>query len=188
MGRHSSPDQIPFYRSAAGWFLPWVMIAVVIGVALWTAVSAVGSEDFEAPPPVETRSPRTERPDRSPSPTESPTPLETESPEPDEPDEPDEPRVELLTEGVTVQVLNGTNDPDAAVALSNRLSDLGFEIVAVNEASKLYSETTVFWSSDASREAAERLAERFDWVAELKPANLSDAASLHVVVGQDRTS
>jgi hypothetical protein len=63
---------------------------------------------------------------------------------------------------------------------------LGFEIVTVVDAARIYEETTIFWSTDESRPAAEALASRFGWIVESKPANLSADVSVHVVVGQDQ--
>ena len=42
MGQHSSPSEWHFYRSVVMWFLPWVVIAGVIGVAVWIGVDALG--------------------------------------------------------------------------------------------------------------------------------------------------
>jgi hypothetical protein len=43
----------------------------------------------------------------------------------------------------------------------------------------------VFWSFPSAREAAERLAARFGWLAQEKPSNLSSQVDIHVVVGSD---
>jgi hypothetical protein len=69
--------------------------------------------------------------------------------------------------------------------MADRLSSLGFEVVAVEGSSRQYPETTVFWSFPAAQEAAERLAGKYGWVAAAKPANLSSTVDLHVVVGSD---
>ena len=113
----------------------------------------------------------------TPTPTSAPAPAAT--PEKTRGDGP------LVTEGITIQVLNGTAQPAAADDMAERLTGLGFQVVAVEESSRTYPTTTVFWSSAAARPAAERLASRFGWVAEEKPANLSSEVSLHVVVGSD---
>lgn len=190
-GRHSSPDQLHFYKSVVAWFLPWVLIAVVVGTAVWIAVEAVGgatggsstaSATATATPepsaePEPTDEPETPEPAASAKPSEEPTPEPT--PEPKEEKEP------LITEGVTVQVLNATEAADADDVMADKLSKLGYTVVAVESASSRYDETTVFWSTDASKEAAQRLADRFGWVADAKPENLSTTVSLHVVVGAD---
>ena len=186
-GRHSSPDQVHFYKSVVAWFLPWVLIAVVVGTAVWIAVEAVsgateGSSPAAAatpaPEPTEepepTPEPETPAPDKTPKPSEEPTAEPT--PEPEEP---------LITEGITVQVLNATDSAEADDRMADKLSKLGFTVVAVESASSRYDETTVFWSTEEAKEAAQRLADRFGWVAEAKPENLSTTVSLHVVVGAD---
>jgi hypothetical protein len=182
MGRHSSPEQGPFYLSLFTWFLPWVLIAAVAGVAVSIAVDALGQDELETPPPAAATSPApsptptpTPTPEATPSVEETPTPKETKSPEP----------VKLITKGITVQVLNGTNDPDADDAMVDRLARLGYEVISVEGASRQYERTTVFWSLAEGRDAAEALADRFGWIAQEKPANLSPTVDLHVVVGID---
>jgi len=195
MGRHSSPDQGPFYRSFLGWVGLWLMIAAVTGIGVWSLVAAIGGPDArrsvaaEAPPKDE-RS----RPDR-PAPTVSGARIATATPEIATPEiatpSPSPPKREkkpaLVTDGVTVQVLNGTLEDAAAQALADKLGGLGYSVVAVEESSRLYSETTVFWSTESSRQPAQALADRFGWIAQPKPANLSTGVSLHVVVGADET-
>ena len=69
--------------------------------------------------------------------------------------------------------------------MADRLAGLGFVIEAVEGSSKTYPATTVFWSYPEAEDAARALAERFGWVAEAKPANLSETVAIHVVVGED---
>lgn len=186
MGRHSSPEQLPFYRSVVGWFLPWALIAAVVGVAVWVAVATVGGEDPASPA---LSSSKQESPKAKPSPVApvavaSKAPKEKPKPEPSPSDEV---LPKLITNGVTVQVLNASGLPGADRTMADRLTKLGFRIAAVVEASKIYDHTTVFWSSDDSRPAAEALAQHFGWSAQPKPANLSADVSVHVVVGKDET-
>ena len=177
-GRHSSPDQVHFYKSVVAWFLPWVLIAVVVGTAVWIAVEAVSGAS-ESASPVAASTPTAE-------PTEKPEPTpEPETPEPDKTPKPSE--EPLITEGITVQVLNATDSAEADDRMADKLSKLGFTVVAVESASSRYDATTVFWSTDETKDAAQRLADRFGWVAEAKPENLSTTVSLHVVVGVDET-
>jgi cytoskeletal protein RodZ len=179
VGRHSSPDQGPFYRSFGGWIAVWLVIAGVTGIAVWFAVSAIGSDVAD---PTET-SPANDRSTPEPSPSQTTaeaTPTETPSPV-------DNTDVKLITDDVTVQILNGTLDSGAALRMSNRLDRLGYSVVAVEESSRAYSDTTVFWSYPESKEAAVALAEHFGWVAEQRPANLSSEVAIHVVVGADET-
>jgi cell division septation protein DedD len=189
-GRHSSPDQIHFYKSVVAWFLPWVLIAAVVGTAVWIAVEAVGGATEGSSPvaaattpaeatdePEPTPDPETPEPDDTPAPSEKPSPKPTKEPTPEP-----EP---LITEGITVQVLNATDSAEADDRMADELSKLGFTVVAVESASSRYDATTVFWSTEETKEAAQRLADEFGWIAEAKPENLSTTVSLHVVVGAD---
>lgn len=186
MGRHSSPGQGHFYRSLVTWLLPWVVMAAFILIAVWVAIDAVSGDDLETNPVArETRS-------AEPEPTESDTPEPVDTPEPD-PEETKEPKkkrerereVALITEDITVQVLNGTGSTDADDRMADRLGSLGYEVVAIEGSSKQYSATTVFWSYPDARAAAEALADRFGWIAQPKPSNLSSTVDIHVVVGDD---
>jgi hypothetical protein len=186
MGRHSKPEQGPFYRSVLGWIVPWVLIAAVVGGAVWFAVGVVGGDEVK---PTSANDQ-----DESPSPDPEPEPTETKvvvaSPEPsDEPEpEPEEtkaPKEELITDGITIQVLNGTSDAAADDAMAERLRSLGFDVVAVEASSVSYPNTTVFWSYPEAQEAAERLAARSGWKVEQNTNNLSDTVAIHVVVGGD---
>ena len=186
MGRHSSADQGHFYRSFLSWIGLWVLIAAVTGVAVWFVVAAIGGEQAQRPVAAETDS----EPQTEPEPTVSGARVAKveeppETPEPAKTAAPKERNIKLVTDGVTVQVLNGTVRPDSAQVVAERLSGLGYSIVAVEESSRAYSETTVFWATAGSREAAVALADHFGWVAQPKPANLADTVSLHVVVGAD---
>ncbi|HEX2293833.1 MAG TPA: LytR C-terminal domain-containing protein [Actinomycetota bacterium] len=191
-GRHSSPDQLHFYKSVVAWFLPWVLIAVVVGTAVWIAVEAVsGATEGSAPAAASTPTAEaddepeaTSAPDTTPEPDATPEstarPEQTKAPR-------ETPEPPLITEGITVQVLNATDAAEADDAMADKLSKLGFTVVAVESASSRYDATTVFWSTESAKEAAQRLADRFGWIAEVKPENLSTTVSLHVVVGVDET-
>ncbi len=188
MGRHSNEDQGPFYRSLLGWFLPWILIALVVGVAIWFLVNAIGGE--EVTPSAADRSPSpTGSAEPSPSETEivlaspEPTPTRNPKPKPTKRKEPKE--VALITEGINIQVLNGTGDTSVDDAVADTLEELGFTIEAIDDSSKAYAQTTVFWSYPEAQKAAEALAARMDWIAQPKPENLSDTVALHVVVGED---
>ena len=184
MGRHSKGEQGPFYRSLFGWFLPWFLIAVVVAVAIWFLVNALGGEEIEPTAA-----------DPSPSPTASPTPTETEiviatprptpseTPTPKKTKEPED--VALITDGINIQVLNGTSDTSVDDAVADRLTGLGFQVEAIDDSSKAYSQTTVFWSYPEAQKAGEALAARMGWLVQPKPDNLSNTVALHVVVGAD---
>jgi hypothetical protein len=183
MGRHSSPDQGPFLRSLAAFILFWVFIAGVLGAAAWLAVDLIGGDEVKGTPTA-AESP-THR--ASPSPKASELVIATPTPDKSEPEpvESETPKPELITDGITVQVLNGTSDLDADDRMADKLASLGFTIEAIEGSSKSYPQTTVFWSYPESEDAARALAERFGWLVQPKPANLSDTVAVHVVVGAD---
>ena len=169
------------------WISLWVAIAVITGVAVWIVVKAIGGP--QAIPGAEAGDRTTASPEPSEEPDEdivvaTATPSSP-PPPPAPPTTAADDEVKLVTDGVTIQVLNGTAQPAAADDMAERLTGLGFQVVAVEESSRIYPTTTVCWSTTDARVAAERLARRFDWVAEQKPANLSAEVSLHVVVGGD---
>lgn len=158
-------------------------MAVLVGIAVWFLVGALGGDDPTVP---------AARESESPSPTPTPTPTETlvlasptDEPTPQaKPTKTAEPK-ELIVEGINIQILNSTSDTSADDAIADRLRGLGFRIENLERASRAYDRTTVFWSYPEAQEAAERLAARFGWVAEAKPDNLSATVAIHVVVGND---
>jgi hypothetical protein len=160
-------------------------VSAMVAVGIWLAVDALGNDDIDTPVVAEkseSPSPSPIRPSKSPraEPTPTPTPQAQPSAEPSA-----EPDVELITENMSVQVLNGTADAAADDRMANQLSELRIEVVAIQGDSRSYELTTVLWSYTESQEAAERLAERFGWQVEPKPDNLSTTVALHVVVGSD---
>lgn len=195
MGRHSSNEQYRYYQSVVGWFVPWALVGVVALTAVWIAIGALGPGDLNTATPGGGAAQGAEEPGggtsvgatESPSPVASPTPQSEEPQEPDqpEPDEPaDKPKPELISEGISVQVLNGTSSSAAGRAMISRLTRLGFDVVVTFPASP-YDDTTVLWSNRGAKPAARALAARFSWRSSPKPANLSPSVDLHVVVGAD---
>ena len=196
MGRHSSNEQFRYYRSVVGWFVPWALVGVVAVTAVWIAIGALGRDDLDtrAPGGAAAQAPEepgsgspasSSEPSPSPSAAQSATP-DPEQPQEEEPEEPkqDKPKPELISEGVSVQVLNGTSSSVAGRAMASRLTRLGFDVV-VTFPSTPYNHTTVLWSSGGARPAAKALAARFEWRSGPKPDNLSPSVDLHVVVGAD---
>ena len=191
VGRHSAGDQTAFYRSALLWFLPWLIVAVVAIAAVWIAVDALSS-DVQPVPPTRPEK-RAAVPADEPSPTDeaSPEPEETEQPSPSpdpsktpKDDEGDDDKPKLITDGVTVQVLNGTADAEADDRVAEQLEHLGYEIEAINPY-LARPDTIVFFSSKESQKAAEALAAHFDWPVQPKPEDLSAEVSIHIIVGAD---
>lgn len=184
MGRHSSPSQFHYYRSIIGWFLPWALVATIVGVGVWVGVDVLGGDEIQEPPaPAAASSPSPEASSEEPT----PEPEVSEEPEPEpEPEKPAKPEPKLITEDITLQVLNATtSNPDADDQMADKLASLGFEVIAVGGANRVYQETTVFWSFAEAKKAAERLAARFGWGVAPKPSNLSTTVDLHVIVGED---
>lgn len=188
MGKHSSGSQFHFYKSLFGWILPWVVVAGLLGVGIWIGVDAMSNDDeIETPPLVAAES---DSPSPSPTPVaETPTADPSAKPKPSKKPSakpsPKETEVALITENMTVQVLNGTGTPAADELMADRLAQLGFDVVALGGSSKAYATTTVFWSYTESEEAAEALAAKEGWAVAPKPSNLSTTVALHVIVGDD---
>ena len=91
-------------------------------------------------------------------------------------------------EGTAVQVLNASSDDGVVASLAARLEEEGFRIQVVEPAARIYQRTTVFWTPNDGRAAAEALADRFGWRTGPKPSTLTDAIPVHVVVGEDFAS
>lgn len=190
MGRHSTGDPTPFYRSAAVWFVPWAVGGVVAIAAIWIAIDAVGNIGSSAPQS-ETKQEQDKGPGAaatesspaaSPETTPSPTPSPKESRTPKEDKKPDD--LKLITEGVSVQVLNGTTSDEVDDAIAEQLEVLGFDVAAVNPYHSI-PKSIVYWSSPEAQEAGEALAERLGWKHAFKPAELSGEVDLHVYIGED---
>lgn len=187
MGKHSSPEQGSFYRSFVAWLFPWLLIGIFVLAAVYVAIDVVGKDDTKITPAANSsRSNTPPEETQEPVESETPEPVVSKTPEPEDTKKPETDDAKpLITEDITIQVLNGTASTGADDAMSDRLSTLGFEVVAVQGSSKQYTQTTVFWSFPEAQEAAERLAAKFGWLADLKPSNLSSTVDLHVVVGSD---
>lgn len=186
MGRHSTGDQTSFYRSAAVWFVPWTVGGVVAIAALWIAVDALGNDG----PPV-LRSDTKKEQDKDPAPAameSSPTPSPDDSPSPSPKEsrapKPDKKPAELITAGVSLQVLNGSTSDEIDDAIGDQLEVLGFDVVAVNPYHSTRT-SIVYWSSPEAQEAGEALADRLGWKSAFKPPELSGEVDLHVYVGED---
>lgn len=194
MGRHSSEQQWPFYRSVVVWFAPWVVIGAVVVAALWIGLGAIvgggggpshhASAAAVSPKPSVTETP-SETPSTSPTREVTPTPQVTRKPKP-KPKPTKKPA--LITKGVSVQVLNATGVTEAGQRMADRLASEGFQIVAVGSAFGHYTKTTVFWATPSAKPAAEALAGHFGWEEGPKPANLSSTVDVHVIVGDDEAN
>lgn len=185
MGRHSSTDQGAFYRSAAIWLLPWTIVTVIALAAVWIAVDALGGDVRPTSVNEPGKEPVVGASDDPGADATDDSPVRSPSPDPRPKKEKEKGGNELIIEGVSVQVLNGTDDVDADDRLAGELESLGFEIGAVNPYVKS-EKTVVYWSSDASQAAAEAIGDRFDWEVEPKPEELSSEVSVHILIGADQ--
>jgi len=185
VGRHSSPRQWRYYLSILRYALPWILVTVVGIAAVWAGVGALGDDELDpSKGPVVSNA---EDPKSRSEPTTEATPVEPEETPEESKEEQEEEEVPLITEGMTVQVLNGTNVSGVDQTMADRLEELGYQVINVVPASITYEETTVLWSYAESEEAAARLAERYGWQVKPKPDNLSTQVALHIVVGADET-
>jgi hypothetical protein len=156
---------------------------VIVGIGVWVGVDALsGGPSNSKPPTTSLAAGSSSTPSHSPTPKK--TPVVTPSAHASKKAKSKE-KVPLITDGITVQVLNGTSDAGASDRVAGRLGALGFKIVAVGSASTDYAHTTVFWAYPAAKPAAKALASHFGWLAAPKPANLSPQVAVHVVVGSD---
>jgi hypothetical protein len=92
---------------------------------------------------------------------------------------------------VTIQVLDatGTGTKTAGNKVADQLRAAGYQVIVVNSASKVYTETTVFWS-EGQEAAGRQVAAAFgfpDAMPTPVEARLSNSVSLHVVVGTDQS-
>lgn len=161
-------------------------MAAVVVAGLWWYLGRPEGGELTAQPSAAATPDSVESPTAGPSPTPTATTSPSSSPSPAD-GEGDEGAGSgpLITEGITVQVLDSIDSNDAQERMIDRLTALGFSVPFEAEASKTYRTTTVFWSYSEAEEAARRLAGRFGWKAAPKPGNLSADAALHVVVGRD---
>jgi hypothetical protein len=185
VGRHSSGTRGPYMRSVLGWALPWILIAAIAIAAVWFIVNAVGGRQIalEDGNPSRTSSP----PGRTqPSPTETPSPEPSRSrPSPSPKRSPKGDRDELITNGVSVQVVNGTGGIEgAAAAMADRLASLGYRVEAIVTGLTV-DQTAVRWSTESDREAALALAARFGWASGPASPNLTRDVDIHVIVAPD---
>ena len=185
MGRHSSGARGPYMRSVLGWAFPWILIAAVLIAAVWLLVNAVGGREiaFENGNPSRSSSPSAEA---DPTPTETPTPKPSRSRSSPEPTRsPRGDRDDLITDGVTVQVVNGTGGIEGAAAtMADRLASLGYRVEAIVTGLTV-DQTAVYWSTDSDREAAVALASHFGWTSAPASPNLTREVDVHVIVAPD---
>lgn len=174
----NAPDTAGLARIAA---LFVVAMAAVFGMIGLARNDTGGSELLVAPAPSSSPepspAPSATTPDVAPSQSEIATPTAT----------PTETSPAIDPAEVTIQVLDATTSDSAMDAVVAGLREAGYDVQAINSASRIYDQTTVFYTvADGNKEAAEQLAEEFGWaVVEEKLDNLSDSVRIHIVVGED---
>ncbi|MGH8932908.1 MAG: LytR C-terminal domain-containing protein [Egibacteraceae bacterium] len=182
MGRHDSRDPRSFYTSLGGAILRG-LLALFVSFGFYAVLQTFRDGRQPSEPTVAMNTNEQAPPTPTIVASEVPSPAENVSvpvdPSQDvEPEQPEPPQE-------TVQVLDagaGSRRTDEAI---ERLELLGYEIVAVNKATRTFGATTVFYSS-GYQSAALSLQERDERFAQIEPnRSLSDEVDLHVVVGTD---
>jgi hypothetical protein len=178
-GRHEPSSRSSLYISVATAVLRAALVvgAVVLGVFVLTkAFPEGGTEARVGAPPAAT--------------TPAPTPPITDTPPATVPPTtpgPTPPATPVSLEGVTVQVLNGTNEDGLAAGTAQDLEQLGVEITSVGNAARTYPITTLFFRPSDSEPIAQTLAQTQFPGAKLEPAtnNLEPDVQVTVVLGED---
>lgn len=177
-GRHEPGSRSSLYISVTTAVLRagLVVAAVVLGVFVLTR--AFPEDGTEARTP--TTTPTEQQTTTPPAGTPTTSPGATQPPA--------SPAVSL--EGVTVQVLNGTNEDGLAAGTAQDLEQLGVKILGVGNAARTYPITTLFFRPSDSQPIAEALAQAKFPGAKLEPAtnNLEPDVQVTVVVGNDYAS
>jgi len=175
-GSHEPESRSGFYFSVTTAVLRagLVIAAVVLGVFVLTKAFPEEGTDARTQIPV-TSSP-------SPDVTSSPTTVS-----PTSPGQAQSPAAPVSLEGVTVQVLNGTNEDGLAASTAQNLEQLGVKISGVGNAARTYPITTLFFRPSDSQPIAEALATAEFPGAKLEPAtnNLEPDVQVTVVLGED---
>jgi hypothetical protein len=179
-GRHEPGSRSGFYISVTTAVLRagLVIAAVVLGVFVLTRAFPEGGTEAQ------TRAPA--------APTSSPTAMTTPPPVTASPTTSpgvaaESPAAPVSLDGVTVQVLNGTNEDGLAAATAQDLEQLGVKILGVGNAARTYPITTLFFRPSDSQPIADALAQAKFAGAKLEPAsnNLEPDVQVTVVLGED---
>lgn len=145
-----------------------------------TGSPAPGTGGETSPPATET-----EASDATPSPSPTASPTDDGSP--------DEATGSPADEGIppseiSIQVLDAVliDGDTTAQEIADELEADGYDVVVVNQASKVYDVTTVFYTA-GFEDSARQLAAAYGFTrVEEKPSNLSSTVRVHLVIGRDR--
>jgi hypothetical protein len=186
MGRHSDPDPRWFWQSLAAAAAKAVLGLAVVGLVVMGVVRWTGSgEDDGGSQPVATPSSPATAAELAAEPALEEPPRGEATDEPDAPLDDDEDGGDDGPVLATVQVLNGSGDPDLLDEVVGILEDLGYEVVSTGRAARRYDETTVFWSA-GHRDDAEDLRQADARFIAVEPnERLDRTIDLHVVIGAD---
>ena len=191
MGRHSDPDPRWFWQSLATAAAKAVLGLAVLGLLVTGVLrwAGGGADDGRGQPVVTAPASATptvaaavdvaDEPavdESSEKPTESPG----DDQDGDEEDGGDDGPVLA-----TVQVLNGSGDPDLLDEVVGILEDLGYEVVSTGRAARRYDETTVFWSAGHRDDATDLRQADARFIAVEPNERLDRTINLHVVIGAD---
>lgn len=178
-GRHETESRSGFYISVTTAVLRagLVIAAVVLGVFVLTKAFPEGGTEAQTQTPgaaVPSPTGATVSPPATVAPTTSPG-------------QPQSPAAPVNLDGVTVQVLNGTNEDGLAASTAQTLEQLGVQILGVGNAARTYPVTTLFFRPSDSQPIAEALAQAQFPGAKLEPAtnNLEPDVQVTVVLGED---
>lgn len=181
-------------------------IALVIGGALlFTLIGAVSADDDDATPsagvdteatlqdtedPTATSTDGTDTTDGDGTSTDGATDAPTDSPTTgtETGTEPATTEPQFEPADISVQVLDAVGDGGATHgAILDCLEEAGYADLIPNSASRIYTETTVFFTAgDENQAMAQQVASTIGVGAvEEKPGNLSDSVPVHIVVGED---
>ncbi|MDQ3932750.1 MAG: LytR C-terminal domain-containing protein [Actinomycetota bacterium] len=196
-GRHAIPGDRGFAASLVRSIASAVALVTLVATAFWgigrfqPAVELGDAGDGEGAalegPPVAHAAPAEEETDYdppllpstlTPSPTASfatPTPSPSSSP-----------TLVIAPSRVSVQVLDAAGDGGVRARRAvSRLRADGYNVVATNEASRIYPRTEVMYSP-GKEAAARQIAAAYGLSAvRSKPSNLTSAVDVHLVIGRD---
>ena len=167
-----------------------LVLALVVGLFL-----SFRPGGFEDPPPDlasddATQAPAAEDEEPPPEEPEDEAPAEEEPEEEEDPGLTEEEAQELIDAArdpaaTSVQVLDAGGGSTATADVADVLSELGYDVVAINPSRANYDVTTVLFTAGNEAEA-EAVRARDGRFAETAPnERLSDGVDLHVVVGPD---
>ena len=199
------PANDRFLRSVGQHIAGAVGIVVLMAAAFWGIGAADGGDGGDLVSADGTSSPTASDPETDPAtPTDggtsgtptapassgdgTPSPSPTDSGTPTDAEPPTEDAAPIPPGDISIQVLDAVriDGSTAADEIADQLEADGYDVVVVNDASKVYDVTTVFYTA-GFEDSARQVAAAYGFAkVEEKPDNLSDTVRVHLVVGRDR--